>query len=237
MRSFLAALMACGSLGWSAALAATPPAPVLHSSSGITIAQTSTERLSEMFSTEIQETIAACWDQGKVNLDASAGPNDWVVCGDGSVLEGVTYASYLETVGDVMIASTLAGMRVAVDQDPRLTPELLAMFVSTSEGQEMMKSIVQSSLITSELQSPDNAESIEVMTDWVALGLVDNLSNPTRLDNLLGPLDQYDMVVTEFCNAPGMPISEALEVFPNHDAIQLYSVCIEESGLATELSQ
>jgi len=234
MRSFLAVLMACGSLSWSAALAATPPASSPRSASPTEVAQGSVEDLNEMFSDEIQATVAACWEQGKVDLSAPAGLEDWVICGDGSIVEGITYESYLETVGDVMVASTLTGMQVAIAEEPRLTPDMLAVFVTTEEGRQTMQSIVQSAILNSGLQLPDRPESVAVLSEWVATKLVENLNDPNRLDNLLGPADQYDRVVTEFCTAPGMSVEEALGIFPNHDAVQLYSVCIRESGLVSD---
>lgn len=236
MRSFVAVLVAFGSLSLTPALAATSPSSVTPSTSGTELAQDdSVERLNEMFSDEIQETVAACWEQEKVDLSVGASPEGWVVCGDGSVMEGISYEDYLAIVGDVMVASTLAGMRVAIVEDPRLTPEILASFVTTAEGQQMMQSIVQSAILESGLQLPDRPASAQILSEWVATGLIDNLSNPTRLDNLLGPTEQYPEVVDQFCTAPGMSVDEALQAFPQHDSIQLYSVCIEESGLANTL--
>lgn len=236
MRSFLAVLVAFGSLSLTPALAATSPSSVTPSRSGTEIAQDdSVERLNEMFSDEIQETVAACWEQEKVDLSMGASPEGWVVCGDGSVMEGISYEDYMETVGDVMVASTLTGMRVAVNDDPRLTPDVLAVFALTPEGQQMMQSIVQSAILQSGLQSPNRPESTQILSDRVATGLLTNLSDPTRLGNLLGPMDQYSQVVDQFCTAPGMSVDNALQAFPQHDSVQLYSVCIHESGLADTL--
>lgn len=234
MRSCLAVLLACGSLSWSAAGAAIAPSPEVAPTTDSRLAQESLDRLNSMFSPEIQAAVAACWEQGKVDLAAGPSAQGWVICGDGSVAEGIGYDAYLTIVENVMVASTLAGMRTAMAQEPRLTPETLAVFVTTTEGRQMMQSIVQSAILESGLQMADRPASAQILTDRVATALIANLSDPDRLNTILGPTDQYGQVVEQFCTAPGMSINEALQTFPQHDSVQLFSVCIQESGLVND---
>ncbi|MBD1912895.1 MULTISPECIES: hypothetical protein [unclassified Leptolyngbya] len=199
---------------------------------GPAVSQDSLQRLSSMFSPQIQTTVAACWEQGKVNLQTTP-VNGWVVCQDGSVVEGVTYNNYLSTVADVMAASTLVGLRTAMDADPRLTPQVLATFVNTDQGSQLLQNIVQSAIVQGGLQPGDRLESAAVLTDAVVLRLVDNLQDPTRLNSLLGTPEQYTQTVGQFCASPGMDIAAAQQQI-GLDAIQLYAVCIEESGTMQE---
>lgn len=209
--------------------------PVSAPESNPTVSQESLERLNSMFSPQIQTTVAACWERGKVDL-STVPANGWVACQDGSTVEGVTYNSYLSTVADVMTASTLVGLRTAMDADPRLTPQVLSMFVGTDQGSQLLQNIVQTAIVQSGLQPVDQTESAAVLTDAVVARLVNNLQDPARLDNLLGTPQQYTQAVNEFCMAPGMDVNTAQQQI-GLDTVQLYAVCIEESGTAQEALQ
>jgi len=215
---------------------AVPTVPAPPPSPGAPrVSQSSLEQLNSMFSPEIQSTMAACWEQGKVDLTANT-PQDWVACGDGSVVQGVTRSAYVTTVADVMTASTLIGVRTAMETDPRVTPHVLSVFVTTPDGSAFLENIVQYAITQSGIQALDKPASSAILTDAVVSRLIANLQNPTRLDTLLGTPAQYTQTVNQFCTAPGMAVDEAQQQI-GLDSIQLFAVCLDESGAARELLQ
>jgi len=245
MRSLSLLLTTLGTLGFSLpfALSVAPTgavpsfAPAIPApSTGPAVFQSGLERLGSMFSPEIQTTVAACWEQGKVQLRSTVRPEEWVICRDGSVVEGVTYGTYLSTLADVMAASTLVGLRTAMETDPRLTPQLLSTFVATDQGNQLLETIVQSAIVQSSLQPPNVPESSAILTEAVVDRLETNLQDPTRLNTLLGTPTQYSQTVNQFCTAPGMAVTDAQRQI-GLDPIQLYAVCINESGTARDAIQ
>ncbi|NJR40852.1 MAG: hypothetical protein HC781_20940 [Leptolyngbyaceae cyanobacterium CSU_1_4] len=57
------------------------------------------------------------------------------------------------------------------------------------------------------------------------------------MTTLVGTTEQYGQVVSNFCSTPGMSITQAQQTIPGLSSIQLYAVCVQESGLAEELQQ
>jgi hypothetical protein len=44
-------------------------------------------------------------------------------------------------------------------------------------------------------------------------------------------------VVDNFCTAPGMSVDQAQQQTPGLTSIQLYAICVQESGMADEMLQ
>lgn len=245
MRPPMSLFVALGTLGLSATFgsviprgmaAPTTPSTVPAPAAPPTAPHRSVAELGTMFTPEIQSTVAACWEQGLVNLAATTTAEGWVMCGDGTAAEGITYPQYLDTVADVMAASTLVGLHTAMLNDPRLTPEIFSMFVTTEQGSTLLQTIVESAIVQNGIQPPNTPESSSILSDAVVERLVTNLSNPGRMGSLLGTPGQYSQVVGQFCTLPGMPLQEAQQQF-GLDSIQLYAICIDESGAVGEAVQ
>jgi hypothetical protein len=195
------------------------------------------QRLLEMFSTDIQNTIAACADQGKVDLAAGAGSDGAVICGDGSSQPEVSYTSYLDTISDILAASGLVGFRTVVEADPRVTPEMLVTVFSTPQGTATFYDAIQSGIVQSQLLPADAEDSTALLTNEVVEKLRNNLQSSANLEELLGTTEQYTQVVNNFCTAPGMSVEQAQQQIPGLNSIQLYAICVQESGLADEMLQ
>ncbi|WP_448602332.1 hypothetical protein [Thermoleptolyngbya sp.] len=219
----LSALLLPGMLP-QAGFASEPPSPQRSNA---------LQRLGQMFSPEIQSTIGACLEQGKV--DVAAGPTDSgaVRCGDGSTVS-VPYAAYVTTVSDVLTASSLVGFRAVLQSNAGVSPAMLRMFLNSPQGAIVLRQAVQSAITQSELLPATATESTNILTDAVLTRLLPSLQDPTTLDTLLGTTEQYNQVVREFCTAPGMSIDQAKSRLPLNE-LQLYAICIQESGVADEV--
>lgn len=193
------------------------------------------QRLGTMFSPQIQSTVNACWQRGKVNLAVGAGTNGAVQCGDGSSEPGVAYQDYLETIADILTASSLVGFRSVMQSDNRLTPEILAAFVSSSEGVNVLRTTIQTAIAQSDLIPTSATESTTILTNAVLERLTPVLKDTVALNSLYGTPQQYSRVVSNFCNAPGMSVQQARSNVPELSNLQLYAICIQESGVARDI--
>jgi hypothetical protein len=192
------------------------------------------QRLTNMFSPEIQRTISACWGQGKVNLAVGAGRNGVVTCGDGST-NPVAYTDYVNTVSDILAASSLVGFKALLSSNAQISPQMLTTFLANSEGTGLLRNAIQNAITQSNLLPAQATASNTLLVDQVMQRILPNLQDPTRLDNLLGTRDQYTQVVRNFCTAPGMSVNQARTLMPGLDSLQLYAICIQESGVANEM--
>ena len=197
----------------------------------------SAQRLATMFSTEIQTTLNACWDRGKVDLAAGANPDGSVTCGDGTPEGAIAYADYVSTVSDILAASGLVGFRTVVDSNPSISPQAISAFLADTQGAAVLRQTVQTAITQSQLLPAEATQSNTVLTDRVMERLIPNLQNPSVLDGLLGNEQQYTQVVSNFCTAPGMSVDEAKTLVPSLSSIQLYAICIHESGVTREAVQ
>ncbi|MBF2083161.1 hypothetical protein [Thermoleptolyngbya sp. C42_A2020_037] len=204
--------------------AADPPSPQRSSA---------LQRLGQMFSPEIQSTIGACLEQGKVDVAAGPTSSGAVRCGDGSTTS-VPYAAYVATVSDVLTASSLVGFRAVLQSNSGVSPEMLRMFVNSPQGGIVLRQAVQTAITQSELLPATATASTDILTDAVLTRLLPSLQDPTTLDTLLGTPEQYSQVVREFCTAPGMSVEQAKSRLPLNE-LQLYAICIQESGVADEM--
>lgn len=208
-----------------------------------TVAQSSTgtapagavQRLGQMFSPEIQTVVNACWEQGKVTLAANAQLSAPLMCGNGTAASGITQQSYLETLSDILAASSLIGFRTVMQSDPRLTPEVLRTFVADPQGLGVLQNTIQTAIAQSQLIAPSASGSADLLTQAVVGRLVPVLQDSSGLTNLLGTPQQYQQVVSTFCTAPGMSVEQAKSQLPGLNSLQLFAICIQESGVTREV--
>lgn len=204
----------------------TPEAPLTESSS--------IDRLSTMFSTEIQNTLYACFEHGRADL-AVASPDGLLVCADGTRAD-VSQTAYINTVSDVFAASAMVGFQVAMQLYPQITPQMVTLFLENPETVGVMRQMIETTVIQNAFLPGEATQSTAILVDAVMNRIQTTLQDETYLTNLLGTPDQYEQVVASFCTAPGMSVEEATAIVPL-DAIQLYAICIQESGLAGEMLQ
>lgn len=235
---FAGSCLGFSSLVWLG-FSSLPAIAQLSPSSNLSTLQNSpaSQRLLEMFSTEIRNTIAACAEQGKVDLAAGAGSDGTVVCGDGSTQPEISYTSYLNTISDILAASGLVGFRTVIEADPRVTPEMLVTVFSTPEGTATFYDAIQSVIVQSQLLPADAEDSTALLANEVVGKLRNSLQSPANLEGLLGTAEQYTQVVDNFCTAPGMSVDQAQQQTPGLTSIQLYAICVQESGMADEMLQ
>ena len=214
---------------------ASEPSQSALPSTGDRVSSRAVERLSQMFSPQIQATINACQTRGKVNVMAGATSQGSVVCGDGSPEATVAYSNYIETVSDILAASSLVGFRAVLQADPRLTPELLRTAFSSPEGVQLLRSAIQVAITQSDFLPATATESTTILADSVLERLRASLQDSSALTTLLGTPDQYSSVVDQFCLAPGMSVEQAKTAVPELNSLQLYAICIQESGVASEV--
>ncbi|WP_088893715.1 hypothetical protein [Leptolyngbya ohadii] len=192
----------------------------------------SAQRLMQMFSPEIQKTLNVCREQGQVNLTADEGANGAVVCGDGTVQAEIPLQTYLNTASDFLAASALLGLRQQMETTPQLTPEQLYAILSTTEG----KAVIQDAVVAALVQSgaiEANSDGAALLSNQVMDKLLPTMEQTNNLRTLLGTEAQYKQIVQSFCTAPGMPIEQAQQQ-TTLSPVQLYAICIQESGLLNE---
>lgn len=195
----------------------------------------SIQRLLEMFSPEIRQTINACDQQGQVDLVAGPTASGTVLCGDGTPTD-VSFEQYINTVSDLLVASSLVGFRTVTATNPGLSPEMLSVFLAQAEGSSLLRSGIESAIASSNLFPVASAESAEILTDEVMERLMPSLQDSSTLPSLLGTPDQYNQVVTSFCTAPGMSVSQ-IQSLVELTPVQLYAICVQESGVTDDLLQ
>ena len=225
------------SIVWSsAAIGLAASAVVAAPANGQSVRQpTQTEldglgsRLAEMFSPEIRSTLFTCITAGGVNLAASAGGNS-VTCGDGSTAN-VSYAGYLDTASNFFAASFLLGVSEGAAQEPGLTPRIAGSYLAGGAANEIRPRL--EAAVANDIFVPANSpESVDLLVDATLQKAAETLN---RLDNfgaLLGTPEQTSFVVSSFCTAPGMTVTEAQQTVPNLDSTQLYAICLYDAGFA-----
>jgi hypothetical protein len=190
------------------------------------------QRLSEMFSPEIQAVITACEQNGRVDLTASA--PGVLICGDGSRQSQITVHTYIDTISDLLAASVLVGLYTALQDNPAISPTMLSALTSNS-GMGLLQNIIAFSISRTQLlaDTPDN--SPEPLVAAIATKLTPVFQNPGQFDTLLGTPVQYDQVVASFCTTPGMSTEQAQQQFPGLSSLQLYAICIDASGISEDI--
>jgi hypothetical protein len=195
----------------------------------------SVDQVVEQLPSDTQTTLLVCRDQGGVDLVAGANQEGSAVCGDG-VTAPVEYERYLTTVSDFMTAGVLVGFRSAIEADPRITPGLLVAVLATPEGTTAIRGATETAIARSNLIT-STPESVSLLTDEVMNRLLPAFQATNNLETLLGTQEQYALVVQNFCNAPGLSLDQAQQMIPGLIPIQLYAICIQESGVVENLQQ
>ncbi len=221
----------------AAAPAANPSEPELSEFGHELLESPAAQRLMGMFSPEIQAVLNACVEADGVNLDAGAAPDGSVVCADGSLASDVAYRDYVITLSDLLAASGLVGFRTVIAATPQISPELVATYAASPQGAEMMRTAIEVGITQSQLLPSFTAATSTTLVNEVMARLLPTLQDPTAFANLLGNSDQYQQVVNRFCTAPGMSVDQATETIPGLSSLQLYSICVAESGIAEHVQQ
>lgn len=189
----------------------------------------------QMFSPEIQQVLGACAQQGKVNLAAGADTDGSVVCGDRSRTSPVQFNEYVNTLSDILAAGGLIGFRTALLSDPRVTPQMISTALNTGQGSALLRRLLEQGFSGLNLVYQGSTESVSFLTDRVMQRFIPLLKTPNSLQNLLGTPSQYSQVVENFCNPPGMSIRQARALVPGLSSVQMYAICVQESGLTDEM--
>lgn len=192
-----------------------------------------TQRLTKMFSADIQKTLNACTNQGLVNLVRGADQDGSVICGDGSRNSPVQFNGYVSTLSDILAAGGLVGLRTAMQKsDTQIKPEMVAAYLSSQDGVTTLKSLLKKGLTDINLVP---RPSVDFLVDKVVQRLTPVLKDPKVLETVLGTATQYAQVVQNFCSPPGMSIEQVKKLVPGLTSVQIYAICVQESGLAQEI--
>jgi hypothetical protein len=229
----------CSFLAWGSFLPvlAAETTPTETAPSAQPAASPALQKLMTMFSAEIKTTLNACREQGGVNLAAGAQADGSVLCANGAPKEAVPYDSYLSTVTDMTTAVSLVGLKTVIATNPNVTPEMIVTFLSSPNGTAVLQGAVQSAIARSSLFPVASPESTTLLANQVIERLVPTLQSTNNLATLVGTTEQYGQVVSNFCSTPGMSVAQAQQTVPGLSPIQLYAVCVQESGLAEEVQQ
>jgi hypothetical protein len=197
-----------------------------------------TERqLSQMFSDSIRTTLNACLQEGGVDLGVGEDQDGSVICKKGDRTSSVVFKDYLITLADFLTAGFLVGLRSAIQENPQLSPETLKTAFGSPEGQKLLKELLTTALSKNPFLTQASTQSLDVLVTQVLERTQPALENPDSLGTLLGTREQYAQVVNKFCLYPGLSVSQAQSEVPGMNSIQLYAICIQESGLAEAVLQ
>jgi hypothetical protein len=239
MNQWLSSVLAIGllSVGSGFSVQAAEPVPSAETPAAPAIQSPAMQKLMAMFSPEIKATLNACRTQGGVNLAAGAQANGSVLCANGETLAQIPYDGYLTTVSDMAAAVSLVGLRTVISSNSNVTPEQVITFLSSPDGSTLLRGAVQNAIARSSLLPSASTESTTLLADQVIGRLVPTMQSTNNLADLVGNTEQYGQVVSNFCNLPGMSVAQAQQTIPGLSPIQLYAVCVQESGLAAEVQQ
>jgi len=197
-----------------------------------------TQDLNRMFSLDIQKTLNACTEQKLVNIAAGADGDGSVICGNGFRNSSVQFTNYMNTSSDFLAAGFLVGFLTAYKNDSSLTPpekaQMLALFLTPS-GKTFLRQMLEQELTESEIVVKGSTQSLSLLVNDIMQRSLPILKNQGRLENLLGTPNQYKLVVEKFCTSPGMSVAQAKTLMPGLSSIQLYSICIQESGIVVSI--
>ncbi len=199
------------------------------------IAALAMQRLANNFSPDIQATLAACRDHGKVDVSMGPDQDGSVICGDRSRNSPVQYQTYVTTLSDLLSGIGLAGVRSYMQANPQISPRFVASLARTSNGSRVVRDEVRKALAQSEIVAGQPPQSVNLLADQVLQRSLPVLRNPSALQSLYGTASQYQKAVQTFCTAPGLSVEQAKATIPQLNAVQLYAICAKESGLADEL--
>ncbi|MDW8201142.1 MAG: hypothetical protein RML75_08035 [Cyanobacteriota bacterium SKYGB_h_bin112] len=198
------------------------------------IAALAMQRLGDKFSPDIQATLAACRDRGKVNLSLGPDQDGSVICGDQSRNSPVQYQAYVATLSDLLSGMGLAGIRSYMQANPQVSPRFVAAIARTPNGTRLVRDEVRKALADSAIVAGESP-SVNLLTDQVLQRALPILRNPAALQSLYGTSSQYRQVVQTFCTPPGTSVEQLKSAIPQLNSVQLYAICVKESGLADEI--
>jgi len=226
-----------GSVGvlLATALALVPSGSRAQTTKAPAIAALAMQRLANKFSPDIQATLAACRNQGKVDLNVGPDQDGSVVCGDKSRNSPVQYQTYVATLADLIAGISLAGVRSYMQANSQISPRFVASLARTPNGARVVRDEVRKALAQSDIVAGQPPKSVSLLVDQVLQRSMPVLRNPTALQSLYGTTSQYQQAVQTFCNPPGLSIEQAKTTLPQLNAVQLYAICAKESGLADEI--
>ncbi|OLP17737.1 hypothetical protein BST81_15575 [Leptolyngbya sp. 'hensonii'] len=212
-----------------------PPIEVARAIEPPDAASLAIQRLQKMFSPAIQSVLKACQEEGKVDLAAGADQDGSVICGNGSRNSTVLFSEFVTTYSDIVAASGLIGLQTLLKDNPRLKPETIITLLNTPNGKTALRSQLRKVITQSELVAKSSPQSVNLLTDKVIQRVEPSLKSPSTFKQVLGTSDQYRRVVENFCTPPGMPVKQAQTMVPGLSSVQLYAICVQESGLAEEI--
>lgn len=195
------------------------------------------ERLDKMFSPTIREMANACLKQGGVNLAAGVDRDGSVICANGWRKSPVQYNAYLSLATDLETAAFLVGVVSGAKSDPEYKPEFLATFLTSPQGKDSFRKLLQNALTRSKAVPKQSSQSVKVLTNKIIQRSLPFLQKPAKLDKLFGTSDEYTAIADNFCTAPGMSIAQAKKLTPALDTVQMYAVCLQEAGLEVEVAK
>lgn len=185
--------------------------------------------------TDIQTILGACGQQGFVDLDAGADNDGSVICLDGSRNSGVAFSDYQNSLLDMSSASFMVGIQTGMRNSQQVTPEMMAQIWGSPQGIELLRNILKGYLTQNNVLPASWGSSV----DWLVEGVVERslplLQDAQVLSNLYGSSTQYQQVVNNFCSPQGRSISQVQQMTPGLSTLQLYAICLKESGFAEEL--
>lgn len=194
------------------------------------------QNLVKGLSPEIQATLTACQSAGGVDLATATSQADPVRCSNGASVENLSYQSYVDTTSSFLAASSLVGLRAAIVSNPQIRPEQLIAALESPDGAAALQNAIAAAIHRTGLVA-GAPESSGRLTQAVVGRLLPTIAATDNLQTLLGTTEQYRQVVSRFCTAPGMSVAEAQQSLPGLSPIQLYAICVQESGLADQVMQ
>jgi hypothetical protein len=223
------ALSATASMGWAGVATAATPASLADSPAA--------QKLNKMFSPQIQQVLNSCSQQGSVNLSAGADKDGSVICANGERNSPVKFNDYVSTVSDFLSASFLVGVRAALNSYPGAQMDMVTSYLATSEGKASLQEALRNAIATSGLVPQNSQQSVTFLVNRVMQRSLPILQNTNKFTNLLGSTEQYRKVAKNFCTPPGMTVQQAKGLVPQLDPVQIYAICVQESGLSDEVEK
>jgi hypothetical protein len=158
-----------------------------------------------------------------------------VFCADGSAnpVASPSYDSYVDHLSDFLAASFLVGINFAIEADPTANPQLLALVLNDPQYIASLRSSIETSIPDTGLVAANSPQSTALLTDEITQRLLISIRNSANSQTVLGSPEQYNQVVQNFCAVPGTPVEQAQAAVPGLTRIQLYAICIQDSGLVT----
>ncbi len=193
------------------------------------------ERLAKMFSPKVRAVMNACDRQGEVNLAVGADRDGSVICGNGWRKSAVQYSEYSEVATDLLAAFMLTSLRSVVQAPtPEKTgagkpeagkPEAIMAIFKSPEAKEKFGKSLQEMWRSMTGTTLPNEHRDRILQKTYAM-----LNDTQKFNTLLGTGAEYNLVVENFCSPKGQTLKAAKQIVPKLNAIQMYSICINEAG-------